>query len=98
MAKSLSLNWTSVDQFLRTAVTVLILGYVILYGAVFEASYPHSLVELYQHPWWRLLVVGLVALGAWWCPRVGLALGIAVYLYLNDMTILTSPFLNKGMN
>lgn len=83
------------EAFLRTAVTVLVLGYVLLFGSVFEATYPTRLVELYAMPWWRLLVVLLVAIGTWWCPRVGLALAVAVFFYLNDMHTLTSPFENK---
>jgi hypothetical protein len=82
------------EKNLRTAVTVIILAYVVLRGSVLEASYPTRLVELYVHPWWRFLVVGLVALGSWWCPRVGLAMAIAVFFYLNDVHVLTSPFLN----
>jgi hypothetical protein len=83
------------EESLRTAVTVFIFGYVLLFGSVFEATYPTRLVELYAMPWWRLLVILLVAIGAWWCPRVGLALAVAVFFYLNDMHILTSPFVNK---
>lgn len=85
---------TPFEKNLRTAVTVIILTYVVLRGSVLETSYPTRLVELYVHPWWRILVVGLVALGAWWCPRVGLAMAIAVFFYLNDVHVLTSPFLN----
>lgn len=84
-----------IDKYLRTGVTLVILTYVLFFGSVFEAHYPTRLVELYAYPWWRLLVVLLVVLGAWWCPRVGLALGVAVFFYLNDMSTLTSPFLNK---
>jgi hypothetical protein len=83
-----------IEKILRTAVTVILLAYVVLRGSVLEASYPTRLVELYVHPWWRFLVVGLVGLGAWWCPRVGLALAITVFFYLNDVHVLTSPFLN----
>jgi hypothetical protein len=86
---------TRAEKSLRTLVTVFILGYVVFFSTVLEAKYPPRLVQLYQYPWWRLLVVGFVALGAWWCPRVGLATAIAVFFYLNDMHILTSPFLNR---
>jgi hypothetical protein len=86
---------TTTEAHLRTTVTVIILAYVVLYSTIFEARYPTRLVELYAYPWWRLLVIGLVALGAWWCPRVGLALAVAVFFYLSDMHILTSPFTNK---
>ena len=84
---------TPFEQMLRVLVVVLVLSYVLFFGSVFEAHYPAQLVELYAYPWWRLLVVLIVALGAWWCPRVGLALAAATFFYLNDMSILTSPFL-----
>jgi hypothetical protein len=89
-----SLNSDQLDQYLRLGVIALILIYVFFYGSVFEESYPHKLVELHDQPWWRLILVVLVAIGAWWCPRVGIAVAIAVYLYLNDMHILTTPFLS----
>lgn len=83
------------EHALRTFVILIVLGYVLVYGSVFEAHYPTRIVELYAFPWWRLLIVSLVAIGAWWCPRVGLALAVAVFFYLNDMHILTSPFLSS---
>lgn len=86
---------TPFENFLRTGVTIVILGYTLFYSSVFEASYPTRFVELYAYPWWRLLIVSLVVLGAWWCPRVGLAMAIAVFFYLNDMEILTSSFITS---
>ena len=53
------------------------------------------MVDFYVQPWWRFLIVSLVAVASWWSPRVGLVTALAVFLYLNDMDILTSPFLNK---
>jgi hypothetical protein len=91
---SKSLSADQLDQYLRLGVIALILMYVFFYGSVFEESYHHKLVELHDQPWWRLILVVLVAIGAWWCPRVGIAVAIAVYLYLNDMHILTTPFLS----
>lgn len=81
---------TPFERHLRTGVTVIILAYVLLSSTVFSSTYTKRLVELYAHPWFRLLLVGLVAIGAWWCPRVGLALGLAVFLYLHDMDLLTT--------
>lgn len=85
-------EYSPTDLKLRTLTTFVILAYVLFFGSVFEMTYPTRIVELYVYPWWRLFVVLLVAIGAWWCPRVGIALAIAVYFYLNDMHILTSPF------
>lgn len=94
MALKLPRDWHQIDIILRNVTVGVIVLYVFLYGSVFEQHYPQRLVELYERPWWRLAIVGLVALGSWWCPRVGLVLGIAVYLYLNDMYLLTNPFTN----
>lgn len=82
------------DHALRNSTVVGILAYVFFYGSRLEVHYPHRFIELYQKPWWRLLLVVLVALGSWWCPRVGLALALAVYLYLSDIHTLSSGFLN----
>jgi hypothetical protein len=82
------------EKMLRTGVVVFVLAYVLFFSSVFEATYPTRLVELYAYPWWRLLIVSLVGLGAWWCPRVGLALALAAFFYLNDIHILTTPFIN----
>ncbi len=79
------------DNALRLGVTLVLLGYILAVSTVFHVSYPKRAVDLYPQPWWRMILVGLVALGAWWCPRVGLALGIIVYFYLNDMAVLTKP-------
>ena len=72
-----------------------ILTYILFAGSVFEISYPKELVDLYAYPWWRILVVALVVIGAWWCSRIGLVMALATFLYLNDMDILTSSFLNN---
>ena len=94
LLENLTTEGTPMEKMLRTGVVVVIVLYVILFGSVFEAHYPTRVVELYAYPWWRLLIVSLVAIGAWWCPRVGLALAVAAFFYLNDMHILTSPFAN----
>ncbi len=83
------------EEGLRIGVIVLIVTYILFVSSVFEASYPTRLVELYVYPWWRLLLVILVAIGAWWDSRVGIVLAIAVFFYLNDMHILTNPFLTS---
>jgi succinate dehydrogenase hydrophobic anchor subunit len=85
----------TINGILESITLTLIIAYILFYGSVFEASYPKEIVELYSHPWWRILVIILVALGISWCPRIGLAMALAVFLYLNDMDILTSPFLSS---
>lgn len=83
------------ESGLQNLVIGLVLAYVLLFGSVFETTYPTRLVELYAYPWWRLLIVMLVVVGSWWSPKIGLALAIAVFFYLNDMQLLTNPFLSS---
>ena len=85
----------SIDSILEGVVLFLIFSYILFFGSVFEESYSKQMVDLYVQPWWRILIVSLVVVGSWWSARVGLTMSLAVFLYLNDMDILTSPFLNK---
>jgi hypothetical protein len=85
----------NVDNVLEGSVLIILFSYILFFGSVFEESYSKEMVDLYVQPWWRILIVCLVAVAAWWSSRVGLTMALAVFLYLNDMDILTSPFLNK---
>ncbi len=87
---------TPLERALRTGTTILILAGVLLHSSVFEVAYPNRLVSLYAYPWWRLLLVSLVALATWWCPRVGLATALAVYLYFIDMDTLTNKVFTQS--
>ena len=84
-----------INTILEGVAIFIVFSYILFSGGVFEASYPKQLVDMYTRPWWRMLVLGLVVIGASWSPRVGLITALAVFLYLNDMDILTSPFLSK---
>jgi len=81
-----------VDIYLRLILVGVLFLAILLFGSVFEISYPHRLVELYAYPWWRLFLVCFVVISTWWCPRVGLLAALAVFFYLNDMHTLTTPF------
>ena len=81
-----------VELGLKFSVILLLLGFILHSGSVFETSYPSQFVDLYALPWWRLFIVLLVVIGAWWCPRVGIILALAAFFYLNDMHSLTDTF------
>jgi hypothetical protein len=83
---------SSLDLNIRSGVILLTLFSILLFGSVFESSYHERLVELYGFPWWRILIVCTVVIGSMWCPRVGFVLALAAFFYLNDMYILTQPF------
>lgn len=84
------------ETYSKFIVGAILLLCILQVGTVFEVHYPTRFVELYAFPWWRLLIVLLVAIGAWWCPRVGLLVALAAFFYLNDMHILTNPFVGSA--
>jgi hypothetical protein len=98
MAQKKSLvNYTwDMDTYSKYIVGAILLLCILQVGTVFEVHYPTRLVELYAFPWWRFLIVFLVVIGAWWCPRVGLLVALAAFFYLNDMHILTNPFVGSA--
>jgi hypothetical protein len=87
-------EYSTLDLSIRSGVILLTILFILFSSSVFELSYPKQIVELYAVPWWRFLVVFLVVIGTWWCPRVGFVLALAAFFYLNDMHILTSSFVN----
>ena len=94
MPLSLGSGKLNLDILLRSVLILIILGFVLLNGTVFENHYPTNSVELYNYPLWRFLIVFLVIAGTWWCPYVGLATATAAFFYLGDMHTLTNSFTN----
>ena len=85
-----SLKSLNFDTTLRIAVMTILFGFLLLNGSVLEVQYPHNVVELYDFPWWRFILVALVIAATSWCPFVGMATAVAVFFYLNDMFLLTA--------
>ncbi len=90
--------WTAVleprgvaDTTLRALVIFGLSAWLFFNGMVFQAPYSDTLMELHLYPWWNILLVLMVAAGAYWCPRVGALAALAVLLYLSDMHLLMSP-------
>jgi hypothetical protein len=79
-----------IEEYLRTGTTIALLLFVVVHSTVFGSVYSDKLQVAYMYPWWRLLVIGLVGIGAWWCPRVGLALALVVFFYFNSMAALSN--------
>jgi hypothetical protein len=82
----------TVDTVLRFTLLSIFFGFLLLHGSVLEIHYPQRVVELYDFPWWRFLLVFLVLAATAWCPYLGIAVATAVFFYLNDMFLLTKPF------
>jgi hypothetical protein len=78
------------EQYLKIGTVIVLFLYILNVSTVFEISYPPVLVELYTRPWWRILLVLLIAIGWWWSPIVGVLVGTAVFFYLHDVYILLS--------
>jgi len=83
----------NLDGALRLGFVVVITFLIVTNSLIFEERYAERLVILHEFPWWRMLVVLLVILGAFWCPRVGIVLALLVVLYLADTDMLKKPFI-----
>lgn len=81
-----------VPQLLEIGVVLVLFLFLLKNSSVFEEVYPRQTVELYEYPWWRLLIVLLVVAGAGWSPVVGLATATVAFFYLQDVHVLTNAF------
>lgn len=80
------------DAAARTLVTSIFLIWNVYEGSVFESPYDKTLVKLYGFPLFRLMLVLLVIVAAYWCPRVGAMVAFAVFFYMEDMEKLRRPW------
>ena len=97
--KALSVNWPTFLSFHGTpdgifrALVVFLSAFVIVkYSTIFEEEYSSKLIQLFIHPWWRILVAILVLSSAIWCPRIGILVALIVFFYISDMNTLIVPF------
>ena len=67
-------------------------------GSVFEAPYDKTLVKLYGFPLFRFMLVLLVLVASYWCPRVGAMVALAVFFYIEDMEKLKRPWVTYEKN
>jgi hypothetical protein len=81
-----------VDATARTLVTSIFLIWNLYEGSVFEAPYDKTLFSLYSFPLFRFVLVLLVLVGSYWCPRVGVMVALAVFFYIEDMEKLRRPW------
>ena len=81
------------DATARTLVTVSFFIWNLYEGSVFEAPYDKTLVKLYSFPLFRFTLVLLVLVSAYWCPRVGAMVALAVFFYFEDMEKLRRPWI-----
>ena len=86
------------EQTLKMLTVAVLLGYALGVSTVFEVSYPEQLVNLYIYPWWRILLVIVVAAGWYWSPLVGVLLALVVFFYFHDMDMILSAKLAKDKN
>lgn len=81
------------DATARVVVTSAFFIWNLYEGSVFEAPYDKTLFKLYGFPLFRLTLVLLVLASAYWCPRVGAMVALAVFFYFEDMEKLRRPWI-----
>ena len=86
------------DATARILVTAALFIWNLYEGSVLESPYPKELVRLYGFPLWRFVLVLLVVLASYWCPRVGAMLALTVFFYIEDLEKLSTPWISFQKN
>lgn len=86
------------DATARTLMTAILFVWNVYEGSVFESPYDKTLVRLYGFPLFRFMLVLLVLVASYWCPRVGAMTAIAVFFYIEDMEKLRRPWVTYATN
>lgn len=82
----------SLDGALRLGFVLAVSVLIVANSFVFEEPYALKLADLQKEGWWRFLLLIAFALGSVWCPRVGIVVGLLIFLYLSDVEMLSKPF------
>lgn len=85
------------DATARIIVTTAFFLWILYEGSVFESPYPQVLVQLYGLPLFRFVLVLLVLVSAYWCPRVAAMVSLAVFFYIEDMEKLRTPWVTTPL-
>jgi hypothetical protein len=80
---------TRLNDVLRISAIFLLSVWLFAKALLYQAEYPTQLVELYDEPWWRALLVALALSSFLWCPNVGILLTFAVVMYFTDLESLS---------
>ena len=84
------------DATARILITAVFFIWNLYEGSVLESPYSKELVRLYGFPFWRFVLVLLVILASYWCPRVGAMLALTVFFYIEDLERLRTPWIPLG--
>ena len=80
------------DAAARIIITAAFFLWNLYEGSVIESPYPMLFVTLDSWPLWRFMLVLLTFVGAYWCPRVGVMIALAVFFYIEDLEKLSPPW------
>jgi hypothetical protein len=78
-----------VNEVLRLCAIFLLTVWLFSWSLLYQSEYPTQLVELYEKPWWKLLLVALTISAFMWCENVGILMAFAVVMYFTDLETLT---------
>jgi hypothetical protein len=85
--KKLEKGSLTFDSILQFTVVAVFFGWNLLEGSVFENEYPHAMVNLYQYPIWRILLVFLLFIAIDWSPPVAIMLAFTIFFYIMDIEV-----------
>jgi hypothetical protein len=85
--RGLSESGTQAEIIFKNAVIIILLGWNVLEGSVYENVYPAVFVKLYTIPIWRLILVLLMIAAAEWNHTIGIMMAFTIFFYVMDMEV-----------
>lgn len=74
-----------VDMALRMTTTLALVGWNVFESLSLRTPYPATMVDLWEYPIWRFILLLTIWFGAEWCPRIGVMTALAVLFYIVNM-------------
>ena len=91
MKQIISREMNQLDGILQFIVIIFACIFIVRYASLYEEEYSTKLIDLYIHPWWRILLVLLLIASAVWCPTVSIVIAFLAFFYISDMNTLLAP-------
>jgi hypothetical protein len=76
---------TKLNDVLHISAIFILSVWLFAKALLYQAEYPTRLVELYEEPLWKGLLIALVLSSFIWSPVVGILLTFAVIMYFTDL-------------
>uniref|UniRef100_A0A6C0K909 Uncharacterized protein n=1 Tax=viral metagenome TaxID=1070528 RepID=A0A6C0K909_9ZZZZ len=77
----------TLDGYIKLLFIVILFGWNLVEGAVYENAYPLAMIHVYPLAIWRIMLLVLIVLASDWSAHVTLLLIYMVFFYIMDLEV-----------